>query len=43
MENTINKSFSEIYEIILNMEDELYNKIPEKFIEMIEDNRDLRI
>jgi len=43
MEKNINKSFSEVYEIILNMEDELYNKIPEKFIEMIEDNRDLRI
>ena len=43
MEKTINKSFSEVYEIILNMEDELYNKIPEKFIEMIENNRDLRV
>lgn len=43
MENTINKSFSEVYEIILNMEDEEYNKIPENFIELIEDNRDLRI
>lgn len=43
MENATNKSFSEVYEIILNMEDEIYNKIPEKFIEMIEDNRDLRL
>ena len=40
MVNTINQSFSEVYDIILHLEKELYNKIPQKFIQMIEQNRD---
>ena len=40
MVNTINQSFSEVYDIILHLEKELYNKIPQKFIQAIEQNRD---
>ena len=40
MENTINQSFSEVYDIINHLEIELYNKIPKGFIKMVEQNRD---
>ena len=40
--NTLNQAFSEVYDIILNMEETLYNKIPKGFIKMIKDNRDVR-
>lgn len=43
MMNVTNQAFSEVYDIISHMEAELYNKIPKKFISMIEENRDLRI
>ena len=38
MEN-IENSFSEVFDILNNMEKELYNKIPKKFIKFIDDNR----
>lgn len=41
--NTINQAFSEVYNIIMHMEKEMYSKIPSGFIKMLEDNRDLRI
>lgn len=41
--NTINQAFCEVYSIIMHMNSELYNKIPNSFIKMIKDNRDLRI
>ena len=41
--NTLNKAFAEVYDIILNMEEGLYSKIPKGFIKMIKDNRDMRI
>ena len=41
--NTINQDFSEVSDIINHMEEELYNRIPKRFIEMIRENRDLRL
>ena len=41
--NTLNQAFNEVYDIILNMEEGLYNKIPKGFIKIIKDNRDMRI
>jgi len=41
--NTLNEAFSEVYDIIINMEESLYNKIPKGFIKMIKDNRNMRI
>lgn len=43
MENTINQAFSEVYDIINHMEKSLYNKIPQEFIKMLYNNRDLRL
>lgn len=43
MEDTIRQAFSEVYDILNNLQDELYNKIPKKFIDMIEENRDMRL
>ena len=41
--NTIYQSFSEVYDIILHMEERIYHKIPKTLIAFIEKNRDLRI
>ena len=41
--DTINQSFCEVYDIINHMEKDLYDRIPKGFIEMIKNNRDLRI
>ena len=41
MVNTINQSFSEVYDIIMHLEKDLYNKIPNGFMQMIKQNRDL--
>ena len=43
MDNTIRKAFSEVYDVLNNLQDGLYEKIPEKFIKLIEENRDKRI
>ena len=40
MVNTMNQSFSEVYDILMHLETELFRKIPQKFIDMIEENRD---
>ena len=37
---TIDKAFSEVYEIIMNLEPELYNKIPKHFVENIKRKKD---
>lgn len=39
----INKAFSEVYDIINHLSKDLYTKIPSKFIQIVEKNRDLRI
>lgn len=41
--NILNQAFSEVYDIIKNMEEGVYNKIPKGFIKMIKDNRDMRL
>ena len=43
MVNTMNQSFSEVYDIIMHFETSLFNKIPQYFIDLIDENRDLRI
>jgi len=43
MVNTINQAFTEVYDIIIHMNKDLYNKIPKGFLEMIETSRDLRL
>ncbi len=43
MKGTINQAFNETYDIINHMEKELKSKIPKKFIDFIEENRDTRI
>lgn len=40
MENTMNQAFAEVYDIIMHLEKDLYNKIPKSFIELVEQNRD---
>ena len=40
MANITNQVFSEVYDIIYHMEEEIFNKIPKGFIKMIEQNRD---
>lgn len=40
MENTINQSFSEVYDIVMHLEKKLYNKIPNSFIQMLKENKD---
>ena len=39
--NTINNVFSEVYDIICHMDEDLRNKIPKRFIEIIKENRNL--
>ena len=40
MKGNTRKAFSEVYDIINHMDDEMKNKIPNKFIKFIGDNRD---
>lgn len=40
MENTMNQSYSEVYDIIKHLDKKLYNKIPTRFIEMLKENMD---
>ena len=40
MENTISQAFAEVYDIIMHLEKDLYNKIPKSFLELLEKNRD---
>lgn len=40
IENTIEQSFNEVYDIINHMNPNLYNKIPKSFIDMLEQKRD---
>ena len=40
MLNNIKQSYSEVYDIIKNIGPELENKIPSKFIDVLEQNRD---
>ena len=40
MENTMNQSYSEVYDIIKHLDKKLYNKIPTGFIEMLKENMD---
>ena len=40
MVNITNQVCSEVYDIIFHMENELFNKIPKSFINIIEQNRD---
>ena len=39
--NTINNVFSEVYDIICHMDEDLRNKIPKRFIKIIKENRNL--
>lgn len=39
----INKAFSEVYDIINHLNRDLYKKVPSKFIQIIDKNRDLRV
>lgn len=41
MSNSINQAFTEVYDIIIHMEDELIQKIPQDFLNIIKSNRDL--
>ena len=41
MKNTINQAFTEVYDVINHMEIEMQEKIPQKFINLIKENRDL--
>lgn len=41
MKNTINQAFTEVYDVINHMEIEMQEKIPQKFIILIKENRDL--
>ena len=41
--NILNQAFSEVYDIIKNMEEGVYNKITKGFIKMIKENRDMRL
>ena len=40
MTGTINQSFAEVYDIIMHLEKELYDKIPKNFIKIVESNMD---
>lgn len=40
MENSINQSFSEVYDIITHFDGNLYSKISPNFIEMVKQNKD---
>ena len=41
MKNTTNQAFTEVYDVINHMEIEMQEKIPQKFINLIKENRDL--
>lgn len=41
MNNSINQAFTEVYDIIIHMEDEIIKKIPQNFLNIIKNNRDL--
>lgn len=43
MEDTINRAYSEVYDILQHMEKVLIEKIPKSYIDMIYKNRDVRI
>lgn len=43
MEDTLTQAFSEVYDILNHLPDELYDKIPKKFIDLIEENMDIRL
>lgn len=43
MESTTKQAFAEVYDIINHMEKSLYVKIPQGFIKMVYNNRDLRL
>mgnify|MGYP004519708371 CR=1 FL=1 len=40
MQDSTKKAFSEVYDIINHMEENMKNKIPTKFIDFLKDNRD---
>ena len=40
MENTMSQAFAEVYDIIMHLKKDLYNKIPKSFLELLEKNRD---
>lgn len=41
MRNTTNQAFSEVYDVINHMSEEMQEEIPKSFINLIKDNRDL--
>lgn len=41
MVNTINQSFTEVYDIIMHFEKDMYSKIPHKFLNLVKQNRDM--
>lgn len=41
MKNTTNQAFSEVYDVIGHFEEEMQEKIPKSFINLIKENRDL--
>lgn len=41
MKNTTNQAFSEVYDVISHFEEEMQEKIPKSFINVIKKNRDL--
>ncbi len=41
MVNTINQSFTEVYDIIMHFEKDMYSKIPPKFLNLVKQNRDM--
>lgn len=41
MKNTTNQTFSEVYDVISHFEEEMQEKIPKSFINVIKKNRDL--
>lgn len=43
MESVTRQAFAEVYDVINHMEKELYIKIPQGFIKMLYNNRDLRL
>lgn len=43
MEDTTKKAFSEVYNIIKHMNKQMQEKIPSEFMNLINNNRDLRI
>lgn len=43
MDEMIRQAFSEVYDVIEHMENELIKKIPHGFIKLIQENRDMRL